>query len=182
MLLKVLKYPDPVLRKVCKEVDLSKEKNLLALTNNMLETMYANDGVGLAAPQIGLSKRIVVIDVRDKEDVLLDDDLPEEARDILLRNPRVLINPVLSFPNNYKIEGSEGCLSVESKKVLNSAGRKAKVSRYRDVLVEYLNLQGEKCSFTASNNLLAVCVQHEVDHLNGKLFIDYLPEEDLVNR
>lgn len=174
MLLPVRKYPDPILRQRAQEVSVSMEANLLQFTQDMLETMYANNGVGLAAPQVGVSKRIVVIDVRDKK-VKPNKHWTEEEEEQHLRNPRVLINPVLTFPTDEMLPWIEGCLSVDEDRVFDKGMPKTEVIRHRDVMVEYTDLAGNLQHFTASNNLLAICVQHEYDHLNGKLFIDYLP-------
>ena len=140
-LLNILVAGDPVLRKVAEPVTRI-DKKLHRLLKDMAETMYASDGVGLAAPQIGVSKRIVVIDVGE--------------------GPFELINPVITYREGTAVD-TEGCLSVPD--IYGEVERAAKVK------VEYENRRGKKQHLTATG-LLARCIQHECDHLEGQLFID----------
>ncbi len=146
-LLEILHYPDPRLHKVAKPVD-TVDDSIRVLVQNMAETMYDAPGVGLAATQVNVHKRVVVIDVS------------EEKNDL-----RVLINPeILNKSEEQKIY-EEGCLSVPD--VYDDVERPATVR------VRALDLSGESYEFDAEG-LLAVCVQHEIDHLNGKVFVQHL--------
>ena len=146
-LLEILHYPDPRLHKVAKPVD-TVDDSIRVLVQNMAETMYDAPGVGLAATQVNVHKRVVVIDVS------------EEKNDL-----RVLINPeILDQSEEHKIY-EEGCLSVPD--VYDDVERPATVR------VRALDLSGESYEFDAEG-LLAVCVQHEIDHLNGKVFVQHL--------
>ena len=147
-LLKIRHYPDPVLKKVAAPVT-EFDETLRQLANDMAETMYAAPGIGLAAPQVGISKRLTVIDcsARDEDAQLL-----------------VMVNPEIIDQEGEACE-EEGCLSVP--------GFYETVNRPRQVEVTALDRNGE--SFTrVLDGLLAICLQHEIDHLNGKLFVDYL--------
>ncbi|CAK7000756.1 MAG: Peptide deformylase [Desulfovibrio sp.] len=146
MILEVLKYPHPVLKEKAVEVtEITPE--IRALAADMLETMYETDGVGLAAPQIGESIRLITVDVTG----------PEERAE-----PRVYVNPVLEFLGD-EVESEEGCLSVED--------YRAPVTRFERVKLTAQDLDGKPVALEA-DGLLAVCLQHECDHLDGKLFID----------
>ena len=148
-ILKIVKYGDPVLRKKTAPVTEITD-DIIQLAEDMLETMYAAPGVGLAGPQVGVSLQICVIDV-----------VPEGKR-----NPIVLINPkVLSGED--KVELEEGCLSFP--KIYE------KVKRWNKVRVEYVDLKGNLKEVEVEG-FLAKAFQHEIDHLNGKVFIDYLPD------
>ena len=148
MILPVLQYPDPRLARVSEKVkDITPE--LRELVDNMVETMYARDGIGLAAPQVGEALRLVVMDVSG----------PEKREDL-----RVLINPVLTL-SGEDVDSEEGCLSV--------AGFRSCVRRKELARVRAMNLEGEISEFDA-DGMLAICAQHECDHLNGVLFIDHI--------
>lgn len=144
--LKILEFPDKRLRTVAKEVDQVDDsiKNLVA---DMLETMYAAKGVGLAATQVNVHKRVIVMDISENKD-----------------EPICLINPQIIRQNGEE-ESEEGCLSVP--------GFFETVSRAEQITVQALNRDGESFELEA-DALLAVCIQHEMDHLQGKLFVDYL--------
>lgn len=146
MILPVLQYPDPRLQLVAKEVE-EITPELRALVDDMVETMYARNGIGLAAPQIGKSIRLIVVDVSG----------PDERSDLM-----VLFNPKLTL-NGSEIDSEEGCLSVPD--------YNACVVRSSTVKVDALGLDGEPVSFEAEG-MKAICLQHECDHLDGKLFID----------
>ncbi len=145
----ILTEPNKILRQVSKPVDkVTKEEQLLM--DDMLETMYYANGIGLAAIQIGIPKRIIVMDISKKE---------EE------KNPMYFVNPVIKNKNKNQATYEEGCLSVPN--------QFAEVDRPATCEVEYLDYNGEK-KFLKATGLLATCIQHEMDHLEGILFIDYL--------
>jgi peptide deformylase len=144
----ILEYPDPRLRKKATPV-MVVDDALRQLADNMLETMYAARGVGLAATQVDVHKRLIVLDV-------------SESRD----QPLVLINPELLMAEGSG-PGEEGCLSLP--------GIYDKLSRATHIRVRALGRDGEPFELDAEG-LLAVCIQHEMDHLEGKLFVDYLSE------
>lgn len=145
-LLSILKYPDARLRIKAKPVETVNDVTR-QLVNDMLATMYAAPGIGLAATQINVHQRILVLDVSESKD-----------------QPQVFINPeIIPLEGAQAIE--EGCLSVP--------GYYGAVKRVGHIRVKALNIQGEAFEIEA-RDLLSVCLQHEVDHLNGKLFIDYL--------
>ena len=145
--LPILRFPDPRLHTVAKPVA-EVDARIRQLVDDMLETMYAAEGVGLAATQVDVHERVVVIDVSDKRN-----------------EPRVLINPELVWASPLMAEGEEGCLSVPQ--------TYDKVQRHAQVRVRALNREGQSYEFDA-DGLLAVCVQHEMDHLMGKVFVEYL--------
>jgi peptide deformylase len=145
--LSILRYPDPRLHTVAKPVTQVDER-IRRLVDDMLETMYTAEGVGLAATQVDMHERVIVIDTSDTRD-----------------DPRVLINPELVRRSEEMTFGDEGCLSVPA--IYD------KVSRHARVTVRALNRSGQGYEFEA-HGLLAVCVQHEMDHLMGKVFVEYL--------
>ncbi|MCB0347751.1 MAG: peptide deformylase [Bdellovibrionales bacterium] len=163
--LEVLKYPHPVLKQVAKKID-SIDQDLKVLANNMLETMYKAPGVGLAAPQVGHSIRMVVIDTRPKDDDgnFTDEDMTELEKAVTY--PLVLVNPVITKKEGT-IKWEEGCLSVP--------GYVEEVERAAYVEVNHSTIDGEEVTLKA-DSLLAVCVQHEIDHLDGKVFIERLSQ------
>lgn len=142
-ILEITKAGNPVLKQVCEPVA-KISKQLKKLMDDMAETMYQNDGVGIAAPQVGKAIRLVIIDCQDDYGLL------------------ELINPVITFREGTATD-TEGCLSVPD--IYGEVERAAKVS------VEFLNRRGKKQQLTATG-LLARCIQHELDHLDGQLFID----------
>ena len=145
--LSILRYPDPRLHTVAKAVT-QVDARIRQLVDDMLETMYEADGVGLAATQVDVHERVIVIDTSERRD-----------------EPHVLINPELTALSDEMLTGDEGCLSVPQ--VYDKVPRHARVS------VRALNREGESVEFDAEG-LLAVCVQHEMDHLLGKVFVEYL--------
>ena len=145
--LQILRYPDPRLHIVAKPVERVDER-IRRLVDDMLETMYAADGVGLAATQVDVHERVIVIDT-------------SEARD----DPRVLINPELVARSEEMSFSDEGCLSVPQ--IYD------RVQRHARVTVRALDRDGQSREFEAEG-LLSVCVQHEMDHLVGKVFVEYL--------
>lgn len=142
-LLDIKKAGNPVLKQVCTPIE-RVDKKLRKLLDDMAETMYENDGVGLAAPQIGEAIQAVVIDCQDEAGLI------------------ELINPEITYREGSATD-TEGCLSVPD--IYGEVTRAAKVK------VEFLNRRGKKKHLTATG-LLARCIQHELDHLNGQLFID----------
>jgi len=145
-LLPILHYPDTRLKTVAlpvREID----EDIRVLARDMAETMYAAPGIGLAATQVDVHRRVVVIDVSENRDEL-----------------RVLINPEIVASEGAQI-GEEGCLSVP--------GIYDRVERAERVTARYLDLDGNEQTVEAEG-LLAVCIQHEIDHLNGKVFVDHL--------
>ena len=146
-LLNILEFPDPRLRTVAKPVSKFND-SLNTLIDDMFETMYEAPGVGLAATQVNVHKRIIVIDVSEEKD-----------------QPLVFINPDITILDEELCEYDEGCLSVP--------GFYETVSRPGKVRVEAQDSEG-KTFVLEPEGLLAVCIQHELDHLNGKLFVDYI--------
>jgi peptide deformylase len=145
-LLDILIYPDPRLHTEARTVE-SIDKRIQTLIVDMSETMYAAPGIGLAAPQVNVTERIIVIDISDSKDSLL-----------------VMINP--------EIINTEGCTEVEEG-CLSVPGIYAQVSRGEKIRVQALDKDGKPFELTAEG-LLGVCIQHEIDHLDGKVFVDYL--------
>ena len=145
-ILEILKFPDPRLRQRAKPVDVVDDA-VRRLADDMLETMYDAPGIGLAAVQVGVPRRVIVVDVSE-----------ERNRPLVLINPKVVAS-------EGEEEMEEGCLSVP--------GFYEKVKRAERVRVEALDRDGKPLTLEL-DGLLAVCVQHEIDHLQGKLFVDYL--------
>lgn len=146
--LTILEFPDPRLRKKAAPVD-AVDDELRTLIDDMFETMYAAPGIGLAATQVDVHRRLLVADVSaDKED------------------PHVFINPEILEKDGVTVT-EEGCLSVP--------GYYEEVQRAEHIRLRYLDRDGRECE-GEFEGLLAVCIQHEIDHLDGKLFVDYLSE------
>ena len=145
----ILTEPNKILRQVSKPVEkVGKEEQ--DLMNDMIETMYKANGIGLAAIQIGIPKRIIVMDITKNDEK---------------KNPMYFVNPIIKNKNSDLSRYEEGCLSVPD--------QFAEVDRPSSCEVEYLDYNGEK-KFLKTSGLLATCIQHEMDHLEGILFIDYL--------
>ncbi|MCQ2444284.1 MAG: peptide deformylase [Mailhella sp.] len=153
MLRPVVQYPDPLLAKVCEPVA-EIDDGVRALAQDLLDTLNTVGGVGIAAPQIGVLRRVVVIDVSPE----LND--PEAPQDF-----RVFINPVVTVLDARPHEENEGCLSVPE--------LRAKVKRPRRVALDALDLEGRPVHIEGEG-YYGACMQHETDHLDGKLFIDYI--------
>jgi len=145
--LTILEFPDPRLRTVAKPVEQVTD-DTRQIIDNMFETMYAAPGIGLAATQVNVHQQIIVIDVSEDKS-----------------EPMVFINPVITVKDEALEAYDEGCLSVP--------GFYEKVERPRGVKVDAIDRDGQAFSIEPEG-LLAVCIQHEIDHLNGKLFVDYL--------
>ena len=148
-ILKLFEYPHPVLKQKTEKVE-KVDNEIKKLLDDMLETMYASNGCGLAAPQIGVSKRIVVIDI---------------AREDEEPTPLYMVNPEIVWRSEEKVCGEEGCLSVP--------GQRAEVERFASVKIKYLDYEGKEQELLAED-FLAIAVQHELDHLDGVLYIDHL--------
>lgn len=145
-ILNILEFPDKRLRTIAKPVELV-DSEIQRLVDDMLETMYEARGVGLAATQVNVHKRVIVMDISD-----------EKNQPICLINPQIIEKDGVS-------EAEEGCLSVP--------GFFEKVSRAEHIKISALNRDGENFELEA-RDLLAVCIQHEMDHLDGHLFVDYV--------
>ena len=150
--LELYEYPHPILEQKAESV-LKVDADVKKFLDDMLETMYADKGVGLAAPQIGVSKRIVVIDAEQYE----------EDGEYKKGNPLYLINPEIVYKSEETILFCEGCLSVPK--------QNAEVERHYKVKVRYLDYDGKEKEIEAED-YLAVILQHEIDHLDGILYID----------
>jgi peptide deformylase len=146
-ILQILKFPDPRLRKIAVPVRVFDAK-LEVLIADMFETMYAADGIGLAATQVNVHKRLMVLDVSEHKD-----------------SPQVFINPSFEVIESELFDYDEGCLSVP--------GFYETVSRPQTIKARAQDPQGQEFELTAEG-ILSICVQHETDHLDGKLFVDYL--------
>jgi len=146
-LLEILEFPDPRLRTVAKSVP-TVDGSIRELIADMLMTMYAAPGIGLAATQVNVHKRIIVIDVSEDQN-----------------QPLVFVNPEIKILEGELSEHSEGCLSVP--------GYYETIERPKNIRVRALDREGNLFEMNPEG-LLAVCIQHELDHLNGKLFVDYL--------
>ena len=146
---KIIIEPDPILRKKSQPVE-KIDSQLKLLMNNMLETMYAAPGIGLAAVQVGVLRRAIVIDISKESEN---------------KNPLFLINPEIKFKSKNTSVYEEGCLSLP--------GHFAEIERPSECILNFVDLEGRKKEIKAKG-LLATCIQHEIDHLDGILFIDYL--------
>lgn len=159
----MLTYPNPILKK--KSVKVEKvTSELQGLADDMLETMYSSNGVGLAAPQIGKNIRMIVVDTqaKDEDGKLNSEEMTELENQVSY--PLVLINPEI-VKREGTIKWEEGCLSVP--------GYTEEVTRSKTIEVKYLDKAGSEQSLYV-DGLLSVCIQHEIDHLDGKLFIEKL--------
>ncbi len=146
-ILNILEFPDPRLRTVAEPVD-TVDDNIRQLIDDMFETMYAAPGIGLAATQVNVHKQVVVMDISEEQN-----------------DPLVFINPEVTVLDDSTAPYDEGCLSVP--------GFYETVDRPANIIVKALDRNGE--AFTLEpDGLLAICIQHELDHLKGKLFVDYV--------
>ncbi len=146
--LKILIFPDPRLRKVAKKVT-KFDKSLEILANDMLETMYIANGIGLAATQVDRHIRLIVMDLSEERD-----------------DPRIFINPTFKILKNHKLfEFEEGCLSIP--------GFNETITRPDKIELTWQDIKGNQ-HIDKPEGLLTVCIQHEIDHLDGKLMVDYI--------
>ena len=147
--MQIIVAPDSRLNQISKKVEII-DDSIKATLDQMLECMYQNNGIGLAAPQVGILKRLVVIDCSDNKD---------------MKKPLKLINPEITELSKNISEFEEGCLSLPS--------QYAKVLRPSEITLKYRNIEGLICEGEFSG-LEATCIQHEIDHLDGKLFVDHI--------
>ena len=164
MVLEIKQYGDPVLRKKCRKVTEVTEE-VRKLSEDMIETMHDANGVGLAAPQVGIDLRLAVVEVPEDEESVTYvkvDDKVASLKDLM---PLVFINPELEFGPEKEM-GREGCLSIQ--------GIQSEVKRPRDVIAQLELLDGRVIKLEA-DGLLSRAIQHETDHLNGVLFTDRVP-------
>ena len=154
---KLITVPNEILRKKSEKIEKvgKDEKNLI---KDLFETMYHHKGIGLAAIQVGIPKRIIVLDVIQKEEQ---------------KNPLCFINPIIKNLSDEKSKYEEGCLSIPNTFI--------EIERPKKCLVEYIDIDGKKKNMKC-DNLLSTCIQHEVNHLDGKLIIDFLSKlkKDLI--
>ncbi len=151
-ILKIYTFPEPILRRKTSAVTIF-DQELAVTAESMLETMYVSSGIGLAAIQTGILKRIIVIDLKSGEE------------DVSLREPHVFINPEIVKQSGTTVS-EEGCLSVIE--------FRGEIQRAEKISVEYQDVNGKKQEM-AAEDMMSICLQHEIDHLNGVLFIDHLP-------
>ncbi len=151
-ILEIYTFPDPILRKQTKAVTVF-DHELETTTQSMLETMYVSSGIGLAAIQAGILKQIIVVDLKSGEE------------DITQREPHVFINPKIVKQSGTTFS-EEGCLSVIE--------FRSEIQRAEKIIVEYQDVTG-KLQRMEAEEMMSICLQHEIDHLNGVLFIDHLP-------
>ncbi len=147
--MQIIVAPDSRLNQISKKVEII-DDSIISTLDQMLECMYQNNGIGLAAPQVGILKRLVVIDCSDNKDI---------------KKPLKLINPEITKLSKNISEFEEGCLSLPS--------QYAKVIRPSEITLKYRNIEGLICERVFSG-LEATCIQHEIDHLDGKLFVDHI--------
>ena len=147
--MQIIVAPDSRLNQISKKVDII-DDSITSTLDQMLECMYQNNGIGLAAPQVGILKRLVVIDCSDNKEI---------------KKPLKLINPEIIKLSKNSSEFEEGCLSLPS--------QYAKVTRPSEITLKYKNIEGLICESKFSG-LEATCIQHEIDHLDGKLFVDHI--------
>ena len=150
--LKLYEYPDEVLRQKCDKIT-AVDDELRHFLDDMLETMYVDKGCGLAAPQVGCTKRIIVVDPNPSDE------------DLNARRPMYLINPEIIWHSEETVFFNEGCLSLPD--------QRADVERFEKVRVRYIDYNGIEREILA-DDLLAIILQHEIDHLDGILYIDHL--------
>ena len=143
--LDILAFPNPRLRN--KSVDVEEHENMRGVVNNMVETMYTHQGVGLAAPQIGIRKNLIIFDPSDD-----------------MSNVTEMVNPIIKAKDG-EVYTNEGCLSVPD--------IRARIKRSKNIKVKYRNLGGDTITKDFSG-FESICIQHEIDHLKGKLIIDYI--------
>lgn len=150
--LKLYEYPHPVLREKCEKAG-RVDDELRRFLDDMLETMYADKGCGLAAPQVGVTKRIIVLDSNPSDE------------DLSARRPMYLVNPEIIWHSEETLMFNEGCLSLPK--------QSADVERFERVRVRYTDYNGKEREVLA-DDMLAIILQHEIDHLDGILYIDHL--------
>jgi peptide deformylase len=158
--LPVVEVPDPRLRAMCAPVD-AVDDGVRALVADLFDTMYAARGIGIAASQVGVLRRVLVIDLQERDDAPGEDGAPPEP----VRDPHVFINPELLWVSEETTTYNEGCLSIPE--------QYAEVTRPARCRARWLDERGEAHE-GEFDGLMAICLQHEIDHLNGVLFIDHI--------
>jgi peptide deformylase len=162
---KILTEPNKILREKSLRVE-NVNKDIQRLMDDMLETLYAAPGIGLAAIQVGVAKRVIVMDIsRSRNDIGGDRDDINKNEDKESKKPMYFVNPTIIWKSEDKFTYEEGCLSLPN--------QFAEIDRPKQCHVEYLDYNGRPKELRA-DGLLAICIQHEIDHLEGILFIDYL--------
>jgi len=154
---RIFETPDPILRQISKPVE-TFDDELRTLVADMFETMYVAPGIGLAAVQVGMPIRLIVIDLQEPAD-------PDDPESPVVRQPRVFINPEILWHSDEEVPYTEGCLSVPE--------QYAEVMRPERIRARWRDENGGEHEMEI-DGLLAVCLQHEMDHLEGILFIDHL--------
>ena len=157
---KILTEPNKILREKSLRVE-NVDKDIQRLMDDMLETLYAAPGIGLAAIQVGVAKRVIVMDISRDRDRDKDKDKDKEPK----KNPMYFVNPEIVWKSEDKFTYEEGCLSVPN--------QFAEIDRPKQCHVKHLDYNGQPQELKA-DGLLSTCIQHEIDHLEGILFIDYL--------
>lgn len=150
-------YPNPMLHRDCYEVPLPVTRPVIDLANNMFNFMYDTNGCGLAAPQVGVPIRLIVIDCEYGKTSL--------SR----RDPHTLINPRIVEISETQMRSQEGCLSIPYTELV--------LNRYDYIRVQAYDLNGQLCEYEAENDLLCCCLQHEIDHIHGVTMADHLPSQ-----
>ncbi len=162
---KILTEPNKILREKSLRIE-NVNKDIQQLMDDMLETLYAAPGIGLAAIQVGVAKRVIVMDIsRSRNDIGGDRDDINKNEDKESKKPMYFVNPTIIWKSEDKFTYEEGCLSLPN--------QFAEIDRPKQCHVEYLDYNGRPKELRA-DGLLAICIQHEIDHLEGILFIDYL--------
>ena len=162
--MKIITLPNPILKKKSDPID-KVDNKIKKLMDEMLNTMYKAPGIGLAAPQIGINKRVIVMDTSTRPGLKRYQEEKNEKKEEIKPNPIQMANPELIGVSEKKETDEEGCLSIP--------GIMGDVTRSSSCKIKYLDRKGESKELLAKG-LLARCVQHEIDHVNGVLFIDYL--------
>jgi peptide deformylase len=162
---KILTEPNKILREKSLRVE-NVNKDIQRLMDDMLETLYAAPGIGLAAIQVGVAKRVIVMDIsRSRNDIGSDKDDVNKKEDNETKRPMYFVNPEIIWKSEDRFTYEEGCLSLPN--------QFAEIDRPKQCHVKYLDYNGRSQELRA-DGLLATCIQHEIDHLEGILFIDYL--------
>ena len=172
-MMKIITLPNPILIKKSEPID-EVNNNIKKLMDDMLRTMYQAPGIGLAAPQVGINKRVIVMDTSPRAGLKRYQEEKIEKKEIK-PNPIQMANPELIWISEKKEKDEEGCLSIP--------GVMGEVTRPSSCKVKYLDRNGESKKLLAEG-LLARCIQHEIDHINGILFIDHLSKtkKDMILR
>jgi peptide deformylase len=162
---KILTEPNKILREKSLRIE-NVNKDIQQLMDDMLETLYAAPGIGLAAIQVGIAKRVIVMDIsRSRNDIGRDKDDINKNENKETKKPLYFVNPEIIWKSEDKFTYEEGCLSLPN--------QFAEIDRSKQCHIKYLDYNGHPQELRA-NGLLATCIQHEIDHLEGILFIDYL--------